>query len=140
MGWTMILLVPILTIMTARTPERLRPTAPRDHVTRSEYLSMRRVVIADLALALGPGALTPIFIFYWRDVREFSLAESNLLLVMFMVGGLWGAPMWGWVAQRITTSRPQRVRSGRVSLVRAAATASLPYRRRSAYASSAASR
>jgi len=57
--------------------------------------------MADLALALGPGTLTPIFVFYWRDARGFSLAEANIMLVIFMTSGLLGAPFWGAVAQKL---------------------------------------
>lgn len=111
MGWTMILLVPVLTLVSAQTGEKLRPAPPQTRVPAGEYLSliwrpsMRRIILADLALALGPGTLTPIFVFYWRDARDFTLAQANLMLVMFMFGGLVGAPVWGWLAQRIGKHR-----------------------------------
>ena len=107
MGWTMIVLIPILTLVAARTPETLREATNRAPVTLKEYASlawrpsMRRLVMADLALALGPGTLTPIFVFYWRDARGFSLAEANIMLVIFMTSGLLGAPFWGAVAQKL---------------------------------------
>lgn len=107
MALTVIVLTPILTLLAARTPERLREVTATQSATLREYWSlawrpsMRRVVIADLALALGPGTLTPIFIFYWRDARGFTVAEANLMVVTFMLAGLVGAPVWGMIAQRI---------------------------------------
>ena len=107
MGWTMIALTPVLTLVAARTPETPRTATTGKPVTLREWVSivwrpsMRRLVMADLALALGPGTLTPIFIFYWRDARGFTLPQANLMLVIFMLAGLVGAPVWGAIAQRI---------------------------------------
>lgn len=111
MAIAMIVLVPVLTAVALVVPERLRPQPPKGRVELREYVSMlwrpsmRRVIVADLALALGPGTLTPIFVFYWRDARGQSLADVNLMLVLFMAAGLLGAPFWGAVAQRIGKHR-----------------------------------
>jgi Na+/melibiose symporter-like transporter len=107
MGWSMIVLMPILTLLAARTPEKLAPIAKNDGVKLSEYWqiisspAMRRVIIADLALALGPGTLTPIFIFYWRDARGFTIPQANIMLIIFMAAGLVGAPVWARIAQKL---------------------------------------
>jgi len=114
MGWSMIALLPVCATLTALTPEALRPTATPSAVagaTLTDYVrilwrpSMRRVVLADLALALGPGVLASIFVFYWRDARSVSLANTNILLVMYMVGALIGSPIWGAIAARIGKHR-----------------------------------
>lgn len=111
MAIAMIVLVPVLTAVALVVPERLRAQAPKGRVELREYVvmlwrpAMRRVIVADLALALGPGTLTPIFVFYWRDARGASLANVNLMLVLFMAAGLLGAPFWGAVAQRIGKHR-----------------------------------
>jgi Na+/melibiose symporter-like transporter len=111
MGWTMIALTPLLTLLAARTPEQLTPPPPRTKVHLAEYWqivsrpSVRRILLADLAFALGPLSLGPIFIFYWRDARGFTIPEANLMLVIFMVAGLFGAPFWASLAQRLGKHR-----------------------------------
>ena len=111
MGWTMIILLPVCALLAALTHEDLRPTITRTRAPLREYLqilwrpSMRRLVLAGLALALGPGVLASIFVFFWRDGRLVSLANTNILLVMYMAGALIGAPIWGMVASRIGKDR-----------------------------------
>jgi len=136
MAWAMIALLPLCAMLAALTPETLRPaeTRPRSTIPSSavkEYAkilwtpSMRRLICAGLALALGPGALTPIFVFYWRDARLVPLAATNIMLVMFMVGSLVGAPTWGWVASRIGKHRTIMISAVSFSLGQVAVT-SLP--------------
>jgi GPH family glycoside/pentoside/hexuronide:cation symporter len=111
MGWAMIVLLPLGAVLTSMTHEELRPSLVHQRAPLREYVqilwrpSMRRLVLAGLALALGPGVLASIFVFFWRDGRSVSLANTNILLVMYMAGAFIGAPLWGAIAGRFGKHR-----------------------------------
>jgi Na+/melibiose symporter-like transporter len=63
--------------------------------------SMLRVVVADLALTLGPGTTGPLYVYFFHDAKGFGIAEVGYLLIFYIGAGLVGAPFWGRVARRI---------------------------------------
>jgi len=109
MGWVMVGVLPVLGGLAAlRTPEPARAAPHSSHRVRlADYwrlarrASVVRLVLADLALAIGSGGATPIFIFFWHDARGYSLTQASIMLVAYAAGGLLGAPFWGRVGGRI---------------------------------------
>ncbi len=59
-----------------------------------------RVLIADLAFSLCGGVTGTLFLFLFRDARGFSGAQANVLLLVYFIGGLVGAPVWTRMARR----------------------------------------
>ncbi len=107
MGWLVILSVPIGVVLALlSTPEHVTVEKKgetysfRDYwemVTRPE---MARIILADFCLALGPGWMAAIYLYYFHDARGFTIANSSLLLFIYVAAGMVGAPALSWVAIR----------------------------------------
>jgi len=97
------------------TGERTNPNLAKSKTSLKDYFavftnrSMIRLVLADLFLVLGPGASGPIYVFFFHEAKAFSLAEVGLLLIPYTAAGIFGAPIWAWVAQRIGKHRTVQV-------------------------------
>jgi Na+/melibiose symporter-like transporter len=100
------------------TPERLRQvsaTAPRPKFSLKEYWSavsrpnMRRLIIADLFMTLGPGATGPTYVFFFRDVKHFTMAGTSLLLIFYVGSGIVSGPFWGTLGRKIGKHRAAQV-------------------------------
>ncbi|WP_293676163.1 MFS transporter [uncultured Phenylobacterium sp.] len=123
MVWYIIALAPIaVAIVVWRTPETIAPEAPgqkfrlRDYLELVTHPSMARILLADLCLTLGPGWMAALFLFFSRDRMLFTTGQANLLLVVYIVAGLVGAPTTGWVASKIGKHRAAMLSSAIYSL------------------------
>lgn len=112
MVWYIILLIPAsVGLVIWRTPETIAPEPPgqkfrlRDYLELVTHSSMARILLADLCLTLGPGWMAALFIFFMRDRMGFTTGEANLLLGVYILAGLFGAPITGWVAGKIGKHR-----------------------------------
>jgi Na+/melibiose symporter-like transporter len=112
MIWYIIVLAPIAVgLVVWRTPETLANEITGQRFQLRDYWelitdhSMRRILLADLALSLGPGWMAALYIFYSRDSLQLSGGATNILLAIYIVAGVAGAPMLAWVATRISKHR-----------------------------------
>ena len=112
MVWYVILLIPACVgLVVWRTPETIAPDVPGQRFRLRDYLdliahgSMARILLADLCLALGPGWMAALFLFFSRDKMMFTTGQANVLLGIYILAGLFGAPATGWVATRIGKHR-----------------------------------
>lgn len=104
MGWTLILLLPIMTVLAvAIVPEAQRP--PQPHLSLRETLatlvrnkSAQRVLVPDFLLGVAQGASGGLFLFYFQFILGFT-RESQTLLAVYFLAGLIGVPIW-WLAAR----------------------------------------
>ncbi|MES2343872.1 MAG: MFS transporter [Pseudomonadota bacterium] len=91
-------------------PEKVSAERP-EHAKLKDYISvftqpsMVRLVIADLFLVLGPGTTGPIYIFFFHDAKGFPISEVSLLLIPYIGAGLFGAPFWARIAQKLGKHR-----------------------------------
>lgn len=115
-GWIIIAVSTVAVLITLlATRERAAPVAPKDRATVKDYLavitnpSMFRLVAADLFLILGPGASAPIYLFFFHEAKGFALGDVSLLLIPYSAAGLFGAPIWARVAQRLGKHRTVQV-------------------------------
>lgn len=99
MGWFFIIATPLLVLLAiTRTPETITADVPGGHFQLKEYAallrrpSLLRLLLADLALSLGPGWMSALYIFYFTDSRSFSVQDASTLLGVYVVAGLAGAP------------------------------------------------
>ncbi len=106
-GWFIMIALPIaLTITFAFTPEP-PPGPPAPAESRFAYLSLfRRPVIqrllgADLALGIARGVVGALFFYFFEAARGFERSETSILLLVYFVFGLFGAPVWSWLAVRL---------------------------------------
>ncbi len=92
-------------------PERVAPDAEKEKPKLKDYLSMigrpemRRIIAADLLLALGPGTTGPIYIFFFHDAKGFPVPTVSVLLIFYIGAGLVGAPVWAAIARRFGKHR-----------------------------------
>lgn len=106
-GWFIIIALPVsLAITFAFTPEP--PPGPATAAeTRFGYLALfkrpviQRLLGADLALGIARGVVGALFFYFFEAARGFERAETSILLLVYFVFGLFGAPAWSWLAVRL---------------------------------------
>lgn len=113
MGLLIIFAIPITTLIVAFGVAE--PVAPRraegDRMSLLELprLALRpamwRLLAADLLFTLGPAITSPLYLFFTRQARGYSLAEANLLLLIFTVAGIFTAPLWATASFRFGKHR-----------------------------------
>ena len=110
-----------------RTPERPN-TRPPETARLREYWEMitrpdmLRIIVADFCLALGPGWMAALYIFYFHEARGFTRANASILLLIYIMAGILGAPILSRVAQRFGKHRTLMVAAVGYSLGLAAMT------------------
>ena len=77
----------------------------RDYLTLLARPNILRLLAADFFVTLGPGWMAALYLFYFRDSRGFSIAEANILLMIYIAAGFAGAPFTAWLANRISKHR-----------------------------------
>eukprot|EP01035_Chromulina_nebulosa_P055004 gene55004-75368_t len=95
MIWYIIVLAPLaVALVIWRTPETLAVETQGQRFRLRDYWelitdhSMSRILLADLALSLGPGWMAALYIFYSRDSLQLSGGASNALLAIYIVASL----------------------------------------------------
>ncbi len=108
MGWLVIVSCAagvILALMT--TPEHVIAEKKGETYTLRDYWEMvtrpdmARIIVADFCLALGPGWMAALYLYYFHDARGFTIGASSLLLFIYVCAGMLGAPILSIVATRI---------------------------------------
>jgi Na+/melibiose symporter-like transporter len=105
MGWTLLLLLPVTTVIAVATVrEPYRP--PQPHLSLRETLNTLfanklalRVLTPDLLLGVAQGVAGSLFLFYFQFVLGFR-GEAQILLAIYFLAGLFGVPLWWWLARR----------------------------------------
>jgi Na+/melibiose symporter-like transporter len=115
-GWILIAAMPAAVLLCALfTPEKIAPAPKRPRFRFSEYWaavsrpSMRRIILADLALTLGPGTTAPMYVYFFHDAKGFSIPHVGYLLIFYIGAGLVGAPFWGRVARAVGKHRTVQI-------------------------------
>ena len=119
MGWFVILLTPVTILLAVwRVPEPAGAGHGAPSATLSDYLkvirrpTVLRIVLSTVAMATAPGVTGAIFIFFFRQSRGFTAADTSILLLLYFVGGLIGSPIWAALAKRIGKHRALIVSCG----------------------------
>ena len=112
MGWYVLLLAPVAIGLAALvTPERIAPTVPgqefklRDYGALLARPSFLRLLISDLCLAFGPGWMSALYLFYFTDKLKFTTGQASMLLAVYILAGIVGAPVIGKIATRFSKHR-----------------------------------
>ena len=124
MGWFILLLTPLAVgLVVWRTPERIAPDVPghqfrlRDYWSLVSRPSMARILAADLCLALGPGWMSALYLFFFTDSRGFTTGQASILLAIYILAGFAGAPMMGRLAMTLSKHRAVMVATTGYSLI-----------------------
>lgn len=112
MGWFILLAAPIgAALALVTTKERIVADNTGEALKLRDYWEMiarpdmRRIVIADFCLALGPGWMSALYLFYFHDARGFTIGAASKLLLIYIVAGVAGAAILSWVATRLGKHR-----------------------------------
>lgn len=106
---------------TVQTPERLTTHTSstirlRDYWRMISRPDMRRIIFADFCLALGPGWMAALYLFYFHDARGFTIANASVLLGLYIVAGVAGAPILSYAATRFSKHKTLMMASTGYSL------------------------
>ena len=124
MGWFVLLTTPAaIALVAVRTPEPVvKDHAHAAHFALRDYWALiakpdqLRLFAAQLCLTLGPGWMSALYIFYFRDVRGFSVGEASVLLAVYIAAGVAGAPLTSLLSQRIGKHRTLMITTAAYSL------------------------
>ncbi|HXC54909.1 MAG TPA: MFS transporter [Rhizomicrobium sp.] len=111
MGLTIVALAPVgVWLAVWRTPERVNKATVHRFVARDywEIVSKPEVIrlfLAQIALTLGPGWMSAMYIFYFHDARGYTQQQSTILLLVYILIGVAGAPLTARLATRIGKHR-----------------------------------
>jgi Na+/melibiose symporter-like transporter len=112
MGWFLLLLTPFAVgLAVLSTPERIAPNAPGHEFKLSDYAALLarptflRLILADLCLSFGPGWMAAIYLFYFTDSRGFTTGQASMLLAVYILAGIIGAPVIARIAVKISKHR-----------------------------------
>jgi Na+/melibiose symporter-like transporter len=123
MGWFIFIVTPLgIALAALRTPETIVADSHAERFGLRDYWEMvsrpdmRRIIIADFCLALGPGWMSAIYLFYFHDARGFSWDAARYLLAIYIVAGVIGAAVLSWLAMRLGKHRTLMIASTGYSL------------------------
>jgi GPH family glycoside/pentoside/hexuronide:cation symporter len=115
-GWVLIgLATVVVTLALLAAKEPVATEIKKERATLKDYLavittpSMYRLVITVLFLVLGPAVTGPIYLFFFHDAKGFAFTVVNLLLIPYTAAGLFGAPTWARIAQKLGKARTVQV-------------------------------
>jgi Na+/melibiose symporter-like transporter len=107
MGWYIIAVSPLTILLcTAVVGEPKRLEAIQSVTLRDYWImlvrpSLMRILLSDLALALGPAITGALYIFFFTQALGFTHTQTTVLLLIYIAAGLPGAPTWALIAQRL---------------------------------------
>jgi Na+/melibiose symporter-like transporter len=112
MGWFLLVLTPVAVgIAASLTPEPMAANAAASGFSLREIAAvfkkrdLLRLYAAQMAMVLGPGWMTAIYLFFAKDYMGFTGGQASLLLMFYMAASLIGAPTAAWLATKIGKHR-----------------------------------
>ncbi len=120
MGWTIAAAVPVTGVLAfLTTPERIAPesladarapplgpaAALQDLGTVYGKPEVLRLFFVQMALTLGPGWMSALYLFFFTAARGFTTAQSSLLLALYIAAGLPGALLTARLSRRFGKHR-----------------------------------
>jgi Na+/melibiose symporter-like transporter len=123
MGWFAIVLTPLAVGLTAwRTPERIAHDVHtevfgwRDYWMLAKRPELIRLVLAEMALTLGPGWMSAMYVFFFTAALGFTSEQASILLILYILAGVAGAPMTGRIARHLGKHRTLMLTTAAFSL------------------------
>ncbi len=117
MGWFVVLLLPLTVGLAVWKVPEPTVTVAREKSGFGEYFkllkrpSVARILIVDFLVGTGPAITGALFFFYFVRAKGFEKSTASLLLLVYFIGGLAGAPIWTWLAHKIGKHRALAVSS-----------------------------
>ena len=112
MGWFIVLATPLaIGLMAVRTPETIAADVTTNRFELLECLKLLakpellRLLASQMALVLGPGWMSALYLFFFVQARGYSSEQATSLLIMYILSGVVGALATGHVATRFGKHR-----------------------------------
>jgi Na+/melibiose symporter-like transporter len=112
MGWFVLATTPlVIGISTVFTGERIHPEVHaggppwRDYLALIRKPGLARLFLGQVAVNLGPNSMSAMYLFFFKVSRGFTEAQASILLLVYLVAGIAGAPATGRLARRIGKHR-----------------------------------
>jgi Na+/melibiose symporter-like transporter len=111
MGWFIVAVIPItvaLCSLAVHEPVRAEKSERlgwRDYWGLVARPSMLRILLSDLALALGPAITAVLYLFFFVQVLGYTRTQTDVLLLLYILAGVFGAPFWAQIAKRLGKHR-----------------------------------
>ena len=112
MGWATLALIPLCTVVTTglvREPITVDAAAPRFELREYWALATKpevlRIFFSQFALTLGPGWMANLYLFFFIAARGFTEGPAYGLLIVYVLAGVLGAPLIGYLGGRFGKHR-----------------------------------
>jgi Na+/melibiose symporter-like transporter len=111
MGWFVVALAPLTIAITFLTTRERINTDVNQHFAIEDYLEIivkpevLRLFFCQMALTLGPGWMSAMYLFYFRSVLGFTTQQATVLLLIYIVAGVLGALLTARVARQFGKHR-----------------------------------
>jgi Na+/melibiose symporter-like transporter len=122
-GWFIIGLIPVCVAVAAlRTREQIPPNVARGHTGLRDYWEvlakpdLLRLFVSQVAVTLGPGWMSAIYLFFFKASRGFTTQQASILLAIYLLAGIPGAMLTAALARRIGKHRTLMVTTTAYSL------------------------
>jgi Na+/melibiose symporter-like transporter len=123
MGWLTIGLTPLCVGLVAwRVHEPIAADVHTERFPLADYLAIARkpeilrLFFAQACLTLGPGWMSALYLFFFKDILGFSVAVSSGLLILYIAAAVVGAPTTAWISARFSKHRTLMVTTTGYSL------------------------
>lgn len=123
MGWFILIVAPLTIGFTvATTSETPNRALAGSHFHIRDYLSLvvkpdlMRLFLAQVCLTLGPGWMSALYLFYFTDSLGYSPAVASGLLLLYILAGVFGAPLTAQLSRRLGKHRTLMVTTTAYSL------------------------
>lgn len=123
MGWFILGMIPIVVALVClRTPEHIAKRTSIENFQLKDYVGLitkpdlLRLFLAQMALTLGPGWMSALYLFFFTDSRRFSPEQASALLLVYVIAGIVGAPLTARLAMRFSKHRTLMVTTTSYSL------------------------
>jgi len=111
MGWFIVAMLPVTVLLAVKAVAEPPAPVARHEAGIKQYLalltrpSVRQLLLADLLMGVAPGISGALFIFFFERIKHFDKAQSGVLLLIYFVAALAGAPLWPMIAKRFGKHR-----------------------------------
>ncbi|MFC7379563.1 MFS transporter [Brevundimonas sp. GCM10030266] len=111
MGWAIIVALPLtISLALAAVPEPVNHSAAPHGGLKAYWDIIRRPTVsrllaADLVLGVAPGITGALLFFFFDQIKGYDRSAASILMLLYFVGGLAGAPIWAKLAARIGKHR-----------------------------------
>lgn len=111
MGWFVVLMLPVaivvalLAIHEPVAPANANASNWRHYLALVRRPSVLRLLAADILIGTGPVIAGTLFFFYFESIRGWDRSEAGLLLLIYFLGALLGAPMWARLGREFSKHR-----------------------------------